>query len=184
MKKKRHLQRRKRVRPVLVDADMWVWVYWSTVYSTEGTTWSGSLLWKGMQQEVWQHWFIDSYIAAYIQGLYRAVRVHPTGLTINQGCRQISTTSPKSLLNKNKLIIITPKPKKLLSRCHHVVTSPCQRKDPRMSLSWSLTHLPLSQSHTVGTLHLHRLCERHFQFCADSAVVNLSPCCEPNGAIS
>jgi hypothetical protein len=50
-----------------------------------------SPLWKEAQQEVQQHWFIDSYIAAYIQVLYRATIVHPTGLTVNQGCRQLST---------------------------------------------------------------------------------------------
>jgi hypothetical protein len=38
--------------------------------------------------------------ALYIQGLYRAVRVHQTGLTVNQGCRQISTVSYKSQKNK------------------------------------------------------------------------------------
>jgi hypothetical protein len=27
----------------------------------------------------------------YIQGLYRDARVHPTGLPVNQGCRQVST---------------------------------------------------------------------------------------------
>jgi hypothetical protein len=31
------------------------------------------------------------YCRAYIQGLYRDARVHPTGLTIYQGCRQVST---------------------------------------------------------------------------------------------
>jgi hypothetical protein len=35
-----------------------------------------SLLWKEAQQEVRQHWFITGYIAAYIQGLYKGVRVH------------------------------------------------------------------------------------------------------------
>jgi hypothetical protein len=48
------------------------------------------ILWKEAQQEVWQHWFITVYIAAYIQGLYKGARVHPTGLTVNQGCRQVS----------------------------------------------------------------------------------------------
>ncbi len=51
-------------------------------------------MWKEAQQEIRQHWFIDSYVAAYIQGLYRAVRVHPTGLTVNQG---ISTGLPPEL---------------------------------------------------------------------------------------
>jgi hypothetical protein len=39
----------------------------------------------------------DSDIAAYIQGLYRVARVHPTGLTVNQGCRQVSTGLPPEL---------------------------------------------------------------------------------------
>jgi hypothetical protein len=34
-----------------------------------------------------QHWFIDSYIAFYIQVMYRVIGVHPTGLTVDQGCR-------------------------------------------------------------------------------------------------
>jgi hypothetical protein len=34
-------------------------------------------LWKEAQQEVRQHWFIDSYIAAYIQMQYRVGGVHP-----------------------------------------------------------------------------------------------------------
>jgi hypothetical protein len=38
-----------------------------------------------------QLWFITSYIAAHIQVLNRVDRVHPTGLTVNQGCRQLST---------------------------------------------------------------------------------------------
>jgi hypothetical protein len=42
------------------------------------------------------HWFIDSYISAYIQTLYRVTGVHPSGLTINQGCRQVSTGLPPS----------------------------------------------------------------------------------------
>ncbi len=40
-------------------------------------------------------WFISSYIAAYIQVLYRIDRVHPTGLTVNQGCRQLSTVGTR-----------------------------------------------------------------------------------------
>jgi hypothetical protein len=35
--------------------------------------------------------YIDSYISAYLQTLYRVTGVHPTGLTVNQGCRQVST---------------------------------------------------------------------------------------------
>ncbi len=50
-------------------------------------------LWKEAQREVRQHLFITVYIAAYIQGLYKITRVHPTGLTVNQGCRQVSTRS-------------------------------------------------------------------------------------------
>ncbi len=32
-----------------------------------------------------QHWFIDSYIAPYVQVLYKVTGVHPTGLTIARG---------------------------------------------------------------------------------------------------
>ncbi len=46
-----------------------------TVYSTKGTTWPGSPLWKKAQQEVRQHWFIISYpyVAVYIEVLYRVI---------------------------------------------------------------------------------------------------------------
>jgi hypothetical protein len=38
--------------------------------------------------------FIDSYIEAYIDTvLYRVIGVHPTDLTVDQGCRQVSTLS-------------------------------------------------------------------------------------------
>ncbi len=57
-----------RERLALRTAD--VWVYNSTVYNAKGTTWSGSPLWKQARQEVRQHWFIYSYIAAYKQALY------------------------------------------------------------------------------------------------------------------
>ncbi len=95
-RKKSLLRAKERERTTLVTADVWEWVYRGTMYSTKGTTWSGSPLWKEAQQEVWHHWFINSYIAAYtayIQVPYRVDRVHPTGLTVNQGCRQLSTCS-------------------------------------------------------------------------------------------
>ncbi len=41
-----------------------------------------TLLWKKAQR---QHWFIDSYIAAYIQVQYRVIGIHPTGLTVARG---------------------------------------------------------------------------------------------------
>jgi hypothetical protein len=44
-----------------------------------------AVLWKEAQQEVRQHWFIDSYIAACIQVQYRVIGVHPTGLTVTRG---------------------------------------------------------------------------------------------------
>ncbi len=40
--------------------------------------------------------------AAYIQGLYKGSRVHPTGLTINQGCRQDSTELPRALASAGR----------------------------------------------------------------------------------
>jgi hypothetical protein len=43
------------------------------------------VLWKKVQQEVRQHWFISSYIAAYLQVLYRVARVPWTGLTVTRG---------------------------------------------------------------------------------------------------
>jgi hypothetical protein len=52
------LRRRKREWLALIAADVWVWVYKSTVYNTKGGTWSGSPLWKQAQQEVRQHWFM------------------------------------------------------------------------------------------------------------------------------
>jgi hypothetical protein len=53
-------------------------------------------LWKEAQQEVRQLWFIDSYVSTYIQELYRVTGVHPTVLTIDRGCRQVSTGLPTS----------------------------------------------------------------------------------------
>ncbi len=38
--------------------------------------------------EVQQHWFIDSYVAAYIQMQYRVGGVHPTGLTVARDVRR------------------------------------------------------------------------------------------------
>jgi hypothetical protein len=35
--------------------------------------------------------FITENIAANIQGVYKGGTVHPTGLTVNQGCSQVST---------------------------------------------------------------------------------------------
>jgi hypothetical protein len=56
-----------------------------------------SMLWKQAQQEVRQHWFIDSYIAAYIQVQYKVTGVHPTGLTVARGvgrCPQCNIFHP------------------------------------------------------------------------------------------
>ncbi len=61
---------RERLALMTADVWVWVWVYNSTVYNAKGTTWSGSLLWKQARREVGQHWFIYSYIAAYIQAPY------------------------------------------------------------------------------------------------------------------
>jgi hypothetical protein len=54
-------------------------------------------LWKEAQQEVRQHWFIDSYIAAYIQMQYRVGGVQPTGLTVARGVRRCPQGSPRAL---------------------------------------------------------------------------------------
>ncbi len=51
---------------------------------------------EGAQQEVRQHQFIQWYIAAFIQGLYKGYTVHQTGLTVSQGCSQVSTGLPPS----------------------------------------------------------------------------------------
>ncbi len=53
----------------------------------KGYNWSGSPLWKEAQQEVRQHCFVDSYIAAYIQVQYRIIGVHPIDLTVARGSR-------------------------------------------------------------------------------------------------
>jgi hypothetical protein len=79
-----HLRRRKRERMALMAADVWVWVYKSTVYNTKGTTWSGSPLWKQALQEVQQHWFISGEQLVYAQVLYRVDRVRRTGLTVSK----------------------------------------------------------------------------------------------------
>jgi hypothetical protein len=98
---KTSLMKAKRERPALVAAYMWV--YKGTVNSTKGTTWSGSPLWKEAQQEVRQHWFIDSYTAAYIQMQHRVGGVHPTGLTVARGVHNLShQAAPLSVCNKQK----------------------------------------------------------------------------------
>jgi hypothetical protein len=63
---------------------------------------SGSPMWKEAQQEVRQQWFIDSYMTTYIQVLYRVTGVHPTGLTVDQGCVQVSTKGQKIPTSRNK----------------------------------------------------------------------------------
>jgi hypothetical protein len=57
-----------------------------------------SSLWKEVQQEVQQHWFIDSYIAAYIQMQYRVIAVHPTGLTEARGVSRCPQGFPEPRL--------------------------------------------------------------------------------------
>ncbi len=52
-------------------------------------------MWKKARQEVRQHWFIDRYIAAYIQMQYRVGGVHPTGLTVARGVRRCPQGSPE-----------------------------------------------------------------------------------------
>jgi hypothetical protein len=85
-----HLRRLKRGQPAPVDADMWV--YRGTVYSTKGTTWSGSPLQKEAQQEVRQHCFIDSYIAAYVyKGAVQGCWSTPNWSDRRQGFKQVST---------------------------------------------------------------------------------------------
>jgi hypothetical protein len=61
-------------------------------------------MWKEAQQRVRQHWFITEYVAAFIQGLYKGASVHPTGLTVNQGCSQVSTNNTWRVLKKNHKI--------------------------------------------------------------------------------
>jgi hypothetical protein len=50
-----HLRRRKRKQLGLMTADVWVWMYWSTLYNKKGTTWLGSPLLMQAQQDVRQH---------------------------------------------------------------------------------------------------------------------------------
>jgi hypothetical protein len=52
-------------------------------------------MWRQAQQEVRQYWFIDSWIAAYIQVQYRVTGVHPTGLTIARGVGQCYRAPPE-----------------------------------------------------------------------------------------
>jgi hypothetical protein len=55
-----------------------------------------NMLWKEVQRQVQQHYFTTEYIADYIQVLYKGDAVLPTGLTVNQGCRHLSTGLPPS----------------------------------------------------------------------------------------
>jgi hypothetical protein len=59
-------------------------------------------LWKKVQQEVRQHWFISNYIAAYIQVLYRVARVLWTGLTITRGVGSSPQGSPRALASAGR----------------------------------------------------------------------------------
>ncbi len=54
------------------------------------------------QQEVRQHWFIDSYIAAYIQVQYRVTEVHPTGLTVARGVGRYPQGSLRALASAGR----------------------------------------------------------------------------------
>ncbi len=49
-----------------------------------------------------QHWFISSYIAAYIQVLYRVDRVRSTGLTVTRGIGSSPQGSPRSLASAGR----------------------------------------------------------------------------------
>jgi hypothetical protein len=60
-----------------------------------------SRVWKEAR-EVQQHQFITEFIAAYIQGLYKGDTVNPTGLTVNQGCSQVSTGLPRALTSAGR----------------------------------------------------------------------------------
>ncbi len=60
------------------------------------------VLWKQAQQEVGQHWLIDSYIAAYIQVQYRVTGVDPTGLTVARGVGRCPQGSPRALASAGR----------------------------------------------------------------------------------
>ncbi len=55
------------------------------------------IVWKEAQQKVGHHWFIISYIAVYIQVLYRVTRVRRTGLTVPRGVGGSPQGSPRAL---------------------------------------------------------------------------------------
>jgi hypothetical protein len=55
------------------------------------------ILWKKAQREVRQNWFIISYIAVYIQVLYRVTRVCRTDLTVPRGVGSSPQGSPRTL---------------------------------------------------------------------------------------
>ncbi len=82
-----HLWRRKREQPAPVDVDVSVSVQRYSV-QCKGYNLIGVTTVEGGTTRGTTHWFIDSYIAAYIQGQYRILRVHPTGLTIARGVRR------------------------------------------------------------------------------------------------
>jgi hypothetical protein len=48
-----------------------------------------------LSRYVREHWYIDSYIAAYIQVQYRVIGVHPTGLTAARGVGRCPQGSPR-----------------------------------------------------------------------------------------
>ncbi len=93
LKRKCHLRRRERERPALVDADKWVWVYRSTVQCTVQRVQPDRGHHCGRRRN--KRYYSTGLLAVRYQLIYRYYRVdrvHPTGLTVNQGCRQLSTT--------------------------------------------------------------------------------------------
>ncbi len=56
-------------------------------------------MWKEAQQEVRQHWFINSYRAAYIQVLHRVDWVRLTGLTVTRVVGSSPQGSPRAQLD-------------------------------------------------------------------------------------
>jgi hypothetical protein len=51
--------------------------------------------------------FITEYIAAYIQVLYKGDALHLTSLTVNQGCRQLSTGSTLFSISAKSIMLLS-----------------------------------------------------------------------------
>jgi hypothetical protein len=95
-------------------------------------------LWKKVQREIQKHQFITEYIVAYIQGLCKGAWVHPTGLTVNQGCSQQEERTKVQFLRRWPLTVREPLLWRLGWRCRSRACKKlvCDRKNNSWTVDW------------------------------------------------